>query len=248
MACSPARPAGRRPLVDLERAHRPAGEARDRAGAVLLPGDHRGDRRATSREHAVLRRRGELSELAGLPLAEAYGAAAPSPRDRVRHRPPGRGVRGHPRLAPAAGRRRRPVFKLQEAAALWVPEVTARRCRAGALHRHHLPEPDHRAARRHGHPLPQPGRRDRRVASTTPAGRASGARTSTCRSSSTTSAPFRTTRFAFEQALRRARARRRCRDHLEIETYTWDVLPEHLKTGDITDYVVRELEFVRDAD
>ncbi|MDO8632411.1 MAG: hypothetical protein Q7R41_18160 [Phycisphaerales bacterium] len=25
---------------------------------------------------------------------------------------------------------------------------------------------------------------------------------------------------------------------LEIETYTWDVLPEHLKTGDIVDYVV----------
>ena len=35
-------------------------------------------------------------------------------------------------------------------------------------------------------------------------------------------------------------------DHLEIETYTWDVLPEHLKTGDIVDYVTRELEFVRD--
>ena len=34
--------------------------------------------------------------------------------------------------------------------------------------------------------------------------------------------------------------------HLEIETYTWDVLPEHLKTGDITEYVVRELEYVRD--
>lgn len=34
-------------------------------------------------------------------------------------------------------------------------------------------------------------------------------------------------------------------DHLEIETYTWDVLPAHLKTGDITEYVSRELEFVR---
>jgi hypothetical protein len=33
-------------------------------------------------------------------------------------------------------------------------------------------------------------------------------------------------------------------DHLEIETYTWDVLPEELKTGDIVDYVTRELEFV----
>jgi len=36
-------------------------------------------------------------------------------------------------------------------------------------------------------------------------------------------------------------------DHLEIETYTWDVLPAHLKTGDITDYVCRELEWMRDA-
>jgi len=32
---------------------------------------------------------------------------------------------------------------------------------------------------------------------------------------------------------------------LEIETYTWDVLPETLKTGDIVDYVCRELEWVR---
>jgi hypothetical protein len=35
-------------------------------------------------------------------------------------------------------------------------------------------------------------------------------------------------------------------DHLEIETYTWDVLPASLKTGDITDYVTREIEWVRD--
>ena len=34
-------------------------------------------------------------------------------------------------------------------------------------------------------------------------------------------------------------------DHLEIETYTWDVLPAHLKTGDITEYVSRELEWMR---
>jgi hypothetical protein len=32
---------------------------------------------------------------------------------------------------------------------------------------------------------------------------------------------------------------------LEIETYTWDVLPEHLKTGDIVDYVVHEIDWVR---
>jgi hypothetical protein len=57
--------------------------------------------------------------------------------------------------------------------------------------------------------------------------------------------PFRTTRFALEQALEVHRATPLSR-HLEIETYTWDVLPEHLKDGDITDYVTRELEFVRD--
>ncbi|WP_392544304.1 metabolite traffic protein EboE [Oryzobacter telluris] len=35
-------------------------------------------------------------------------------------------------------------------------------------------------------------------------------------------------------------------DHLEIETYTWDVLPGHLKNGDVVDYVARELEWLRD--
>ncbi|MET1038779.1 MAG: metabolite traffic protein EboE [Aeromicrobium sp.] len=57
--------------------------------------------------------------------------------------------------------------------------------------------------------------------------------------------PFRTTRFAVQDALRLHRLSP-LSDHLEIETYTWDVLPAHLKTGDITDYVTRELDFVRD--
>jgi len=56
--------------------------------------------------------------------------------------------------------------------------------------------------------------------------------------------PFRTTRFAIEDALRFHKAKPLSRQ-LEIETYTWDVLPEHLKTGDIVDYVCRELEWVR---
>jgi len=56
--------------------------------------------------------------------------------------------------------------------------------------------------------------------------------------------PFRTTRFAIEDALRFHKARPLSRQ-LEIETYTWDVLPENLKTGDIVDYVSRELEWVR---
>jgi len=56
--------------------------------------------------------------------------------------------------------------------------------------------------------------------------------------------PFRTTRFAIEEALRFHKAKPLSRQ-LEIETYTWDVLPENLKTGDIVDYVCRELEWVR---
>ena len=55
---------------------------------------------------------------------------------------------------------------------------------------------------------------------------------------------FRTTRFAIEEALAFHR-RQPLSAQLEIETYTWDVLPEHLKTGDIVDYVVLELEWVR---
>ncbi|PRY10514.1 metabolite traffic protein EboE [Kineococcus rhizosphaerae] len=58
--------------------------------------------------------------------------------------------------------------------------------------------------------------------------------------------PFRTTRPMIEDALR-AHVATRQSAHLEIETYTWDVLPAHLKTGDVVDYVSRELEFVRDV-
>lgn len=56
--------------------------------------------------------------------------------------------------------------------------------------------------------------------------------------------PFRTTRFAIEEALRFHKAKPLSRQ-LEIETYTWDVLPDNLKTGDIVDYVCRELDWVR---
>jgi hypothetical protein len=53
-----------------------------------------------------------------------------------------------------------------------------------------------------------------------------------------------TTRFALEQALKMHKATPLSRQ-LEIETYTWDVLPDHLKTGDIVDYVCREIEWVQ---
>jgi hypothetical protein len=57
--------------------------------------------------------------------------------------------------------------------------------------------------------------------------------------------PFQTTRGGIDAALA-VHARTPLSTHLEIETYTWDVLPDHLKTGDITEYVVRELVYVRD--
>ena len=53
-----------------------------------------------------------------------------------------------------------------------------------------------------------------------------------------------TTRFAIEEALR-MHAATPLSDHLEIETYTWDVLPDSMKTGSIVDYVERELDWVK---
>lgn len=55
---------------------------------------------------------------------------------------------------------------------------------------------------------------------------------------------FGTTRSGIEDAMR-LHSTTPLSEHLEIETYTWDVLPDHLKTGDIVDYVSRELEWVR---
>jgi len=56
---------------------------------------------------------------------------------------------------------------------------------------------------------------------------------------------FRTTRFAISEALAFHKKTPLSRQ-LEIETYTWDMLPDSLKTGDIVDYVSREIEWVRD--
>ena len=55
---------------------------------------------------------------------------------------------------------------------------------------------------------------------------------------------FKTTRPAIEEALKVHKANP-VSAHIEIETYTWDVLPDKFKTGDIVDYVVRELDWVR---
>ncbi len=55
---------------------------------------------------------------------------------------------------------------------------------------------------------------------------------------------FKTTRFAIEEALA-FHKKHPLSAQLEIETYTWDVLPDHLKVGDIVDYVVQELDWVK---
>ena len=55
---------------------------------------------------------------------------------------------------------------------------------------------------------------------------------------------FRTTRFAIEDALRFHKQKPLSR-HLEVETYTWDMLPESAKSNDIVDYICRELEWVK---
>jgi hypothetical protein len=139
-----------------------------------------------------------------------------------------------------------PIFKLQEAAALWVPEVDDEAVAAleqftdtiylsqttekrdGELRRF-LNLADAIAAWRE-----EPGgRREWRTHFHVPVflDEIGG---------------FRTTRDNIAAALD-MHARTPLSDHLEIETYTWDVLPEHLKTGDITEYVSREIEWVRDA-
>jgi hypothetical protein len=55
---------------------------------------------------------------------------------------------------------------------------------------------------------------------------------------------FKTTRFAIEDALK-FHKKNKLSPQLEIETYTWDVLPESMKTGSIVDYVQRELDWVK---
>ena len=55
--------------------------------------------------------------------------------------------------------------------------------------------------------------------------------------------PFRTTRFAIEDALRFHKANPLSLQ-LEIETYTWDVLPPELRQGSRADAIARELGWV----
>jgi hypothetical protein len=138
-----------------------------------------------------------------------------------------------------------PIFKLQEAAALWVPEVTEDAVRelerfTDTIYLSQTTE------RRDGEVNRYLNLGDALEAWRSSPGGAREWRTHF-------HVPvfldeiggFRTTRAGIEAALR-MHAETPLSDHLEIETYTWDVLPAHLKTGDIDDYVSREIEWVRD--
>jgi len=54
---------------------------------------------------------------------------------------------------------------------------------------------------------------------------------------------FSSTRFFIEEALQR-HLLKPISDHLEVETYTWDVLPQALRTQNVDDAIVRELDWV----
>jgi hypothetical protein len=138
-----------------------------------------------------------------------------------------------------------PIFKLQEAAALWVPEVTEDAVRelerfTETIYLSQTTE------RRDGELTRHLNLRDAIDAWRASPGGAREWRTHF-------HVPvfldeiggFRTTRAGIEAALR-MHAETPLSDHLEIETYTWDVLPAHLKTGDIDEYVSREIQWVRD--
>ena len=88
------------------KAHRPHRDLGARARAVLLPRDHRRDRRLLHQPslHRKIRRdAGEVVRPADL---GSDHRAAQLHRHGVRHLPPGRGVRGHRRVAAEARRRR----------------------------------------------------------------------------------------------------------------------------------------------
>lgn len=56
--------------------------------------------------------------------------------------------------------------------------------------------------------------------------------------------PFDSTRGVVEHTLVRQRERP-ISSHLEVETYTWDVLPAEHRRGDVDDAIARELDWVR---
>lgn len=138
-----------------------------------------------------------------------------------------------------------PIFKLQEAAALWVPEVTEDVVRELERFTHTI-YLSQTTERRDGQVIRHLNLRDALDAwQASPGGRREWRTHFHVPVFLDEIGGFRTTRAGIEDALR-MHAQTPLSDHLEIETYTWDVLPEHLKTGDIDEYVTREIEWVRD--
>ena len=138
-----------------------------------------------------------------------------------------------------------PVFKLQEAAALRVPNVTqetvdAMRPFADTVY---LTQTD-REDRRQAHALPESRGRVRGVRGRTRAKREWRTHVHVPVFLDEIGEHFKTTRFAIEDALK-FHKKNKLSPQLEIETYTWDVLPDSMKTGDIVDYVQRELDWVK---
>jgi hypothetical protein len=185
----------------------------------------------------------EFAALAGVPLSEADGLLRRhlGVVFDIGHQSVGfEDVTASLRTLVAAGI---PVFKLQQAAALWVPELTT------------AVVPDLRVFTDTIYLSQSVLRRDGEARHFLNLGDALDAFERDPRPAELRThfhvpvflaelGPFRTTRDSVQDALRLHRATP-LSDHLEIETYTWDVLPAHLKSGDVVDYVAREIEFVR---
>lgn len=139
-----------------------------------------------------------------------------------------------------------PIFKLQEAAALWVPEVT--QDAVDALRQFTDTIYLSQTTERRGGELTRFLNLSDAIASwqANPGGQREWRTHFHVPVFLDEIGGFRTTRVNIEAALE-MHARTPLSDHLEIETYTWDVLPDNLKTGDIDEYVSREIEWVRDT-
>ena len=225
---------------------RPPGDAGPRARAGLLPGDHRRDRCLLRRADLQPRRHGRARPAGGRAAGRGPRPAAPPPRGRVRHRPPGRRVRGrdqprsrlvdgrHPGVQAAAGGR-----------ALGARAHPGRRPGPAAVHRDDLPEPVRAAAGRAGSHTSSPSAKPSTRTSRT-RGRPSCARTSTSRCSSP-----RSGRSGPPAARSRRRCgctgRHRCPSTSRSRRTPGTCCRPNIKSGDVVDYVSREIEFVRRA-
>ncbi len=94
-----ARPPSRGPLRRARGADRSNCHARNRAGALLLPGDHGRDRRVLHQPSLLWRGRATACRACSNPGLRGPRCTTTPPRHRLRHLPPGARVRGHSRLA-----------------------------------------------------------------------------------------------------------------------------------------------------